>query len=720
MAKAKSDPRKGTQDPWKANFAQNAKIRERVGEVLKTQINLTRQNRFELNEEWESFMNMWLVKHDGHHTYDGRAKLYIPEVRKNVEAQARQFVDAAFPSDDFFDCSPGDNGTKQGAKIWKSIQRWNIENSKLRTKYHTFCRQQILLGTSPGRVFWNEKTSKILRSARNKKTKQIELTRQMAKHLSGPDFMVRDLFRWYTLNPLSSELNDGCFEDYITGFYDLKKKSEQGLLWGFDQIIEGASEATQMDQLERYVRRVEEMGIQVRDQSYTGEVDMGEEDAIDPRFRRYLCTEVFVDLVLPEAFDPNWDEDPNMPISLRIEIYNNDHIGLIQRNGYAFQKAPYVVGRYILPNADEFYGQGQPKATQFMQHQLNSTAEQAMDSATLALNPLACIDPALAAQLGDNLVVEPGGTWLIRPDGVKFMSLPDVSSTGYAAMAQLRGQMEDYSDRAPAVAPQLAGKARSATQADYVDRVMQVDMRSFQVQNEIDVLQPLLEMWEALWDQNQTDDAIIMILGKRAADWKRMLVSKSATLGQYRYFWKVASQVMNKPIQARQMIDMLKVAGSFPPGAVNINFAEVFRVLWCEMFNLPDGDEIFGADGPDPSQDTQVEHKMLDMGMELEVLPNDDDPQHIADHTERMQQPMPEMDKKKLELHTLMHTVQQKKKIAMAMQMEKMRQMAMLQAQAQAAQDQGGQRKGIAQGSGNRTQLSPNASTGAMGSGTRA
>ena len=201
----------------------------------------------------------------------------------------------------------------------------------------------------------------------------------------------------------------------------------------------------------------------------------------------YMKTTIFADMVFPEACED--DEDPAVPIPMKIDIYGNSICGLIQRNPFYHQRPPYVVGKYIQPNADEFYGQGIPWATQYMQYEINSKAEQGMDSATIALNPVAIIDPGLAGA-SNEFNYEPGVIWWASPQGVKVTSMPDTTPIAYQAIQQLRTQMADYSDRSPALPPQLMGKSRTATQSEMVFDSLGVDNWLFQLQNEQMILTP--------------------------------------------------------------------------------------------------------------------------------------------------------------------------------------------------------------------------------------
>lgn len=694
---------------WDRNFAESSKIRERVATYLIPKMRQTRDNRIRLEEEWMRYFYMWNVTKDDYHGYNGRANLYIPEVRKNVEAQARQMAEASFPNEDFFDVSPEMTGTKKGAEVWKSIQRWAVENAKLRVKALPFYRQEALLGTSPAYIPWTKREEMEFRS---KKVKgKIVPIRSKVEIYNGPDFVVRDLFKWYSFNPKKQDiLDDGCFEVYVANQIDLILKEKAGLLHGLNDILKGNSNAYMQDTLRRDVERAEAMGLQIQaNVAYSGEATLKRDEDIESTHEVAM---IFTKMVLPEACEEG--EDPELPIPVKVEIYNNEYVGLVQRNPFFHQRPPYVVGKYILPNADEFYGQGIPKATQYMQYEINSKAEQCMDSVTYALNPIAIIDPGLAGPEND-FNNEPGAKWLASPNGVKFAAMPDVSATGYAAIAQIRGHMQDYSDRSPALPPQLAGKARSATQAQAVEDIMATDNKTFQIQNEQMVLEEVLTQWESLIDQNITEDQIVMILGRRASDFKRILVPKEATLGRYRYFWKTTNITQNRAILSRQILDMIKVIGSLPPQAqqeLKPQWGEIIKMLWTEGFGLPDGGKILGFGEEFKAQDAAVENKMIKIGLEVEALPGDDDQEHMKIHDAFMGQADKEL-QPQIMAHMLSHKKQLERKIQLMKQLQQ-QQALMMQMQEQQAQGSG------TQGSGNRTQLSPNATVGNMASGVRA
>lgn len=709
---------KKVKDVWEYNFAQDAKIRERVLQFMLGRLTGVRYARRAMEENLIRYYNMWNITKDSYHGYKGRAQLYIPEVRKNVEAQARQFTEAAFPSEDFFDVSPGETGTKRGSQAWKSIMRWNIENSQLRRKYLVHARQMAMLGTSPVYVPWVKRVTREFRSAKNYKTKRIEPMKHEISLFDGPDFIVRDLLKWYAFNPKKPDiLDDGCFEDYVVGNADLLREEKAGLLYDRKVVEEGSTNAYVLEQLQRDVERAEQMGLHIlANEAYAGEATLRDMDLDEVRDDTHLCTLIHTNMVMPEMCED--DEDPELPIPVQIKIYDNQFAGLIQRNPYYHQQAPYLIGKYILPNPDEFYGQGIPHATQYMQYEMNSTAEQTMDSKTLALNPIVIVDPGMAGQSSE-FNAEPGATWWGNPNGIKPITLPDVTGTGYMAINQLRQQMQDYSDRSPALPPELLGKSRTATQSQIVSDVMSIDNKTFQLQNEQMVLEPLMSMWESLIDQNMKDDQIIMILGRRSTDLRRTMLKKRDLLGRYRYFWKAASTMQNRQIIGRQWLDFLKVIGTLPPNLQpKLNADEFAKVLISDVFQLKDADRVIGQPEEFSTQDAEVENRLVDLGFEIEVLPNDSDKDHIAAHGKAFEKEKDPVKKAILAEHLQMHMKQDQSKQKAAEQQQQMLQMQMALAQQNAQGGGGGQRR--SRGSGNRTQLSPNANAGAMGSGTRA
>jgi len=706
---------------WKRNFAKNAKIRERVKNQLAPITRQLKLDREEMEMDWERFSKMWNVEKDDSSTYNGRAQLYIPEVRKNVEAQTRQLVEAAFPSEDFFDVMPdGPGGTVPGSEMQKQLRLDQIRRADLRIEYHQFCRQKVLFGNSVAKIQWRKETKRVFRNelVGAGKKRKVRPAGKDQTVFDGPEFKPLSMFRWYALDPKAADWRKaGCVEHDVVSMEDLIRSEKRGELVGIDDIKSGNSDAYKMEELEKDIERMEDRGLQVTNDGTMGVADLNEKDNLMKK-GHILKSQIWTSLYLPEAAEPG--EDKDLPIPVVIDIYQNEFVGMIKRNWNYDQEAPYVFDTYITPEAGAgLYGQGIPQAIQYMQYEINSKQEQAMDSATLALNPLMFIDPAMAGNKG-SFEIEPGGIWWVNPAGIKPAAIPDLTPVGYQAIAQLRSQIQDFSDQAPALAPQLQGKARSATQADIVDRVLFVDRKSFAMQAEIKVLQPLMEKWEMLTDQHLTEDVVIGVLGAHARNWKRLLITQVGLVGVYRYQWKVASNMQNQAVLTRQLLDMLKIFGTLPPeimGQMRVSFPAMIKMIWKEGFRLPDADKIFGDELKfGQSQDPELEHKMLKKDLEINVEFSDEDEAHLETHKNFAGQKESDKYIEPLQEHMQKHAMQLQFKRDLRQRMQQNRQAAI----AAQANGQAEQQKGGSKGSGNRTQLSPAASAGDLGSGTRA
>src|SRR5207253_656776 len=135
-----------------------------------------------------------------------------------------------------------------------------------------------------------------------------------------------------------------------------------------------------------------------------------------------------------------------------------------------------------------------------------------------------------------------------------------------------------------------------------------------------------------------------------------------------------------------------------------------FKVMWNDLWKLKDGDRILGVPEEMAAQDAEAENKMCKMGLEIEVQPMDDDQEHMQIHDKFLGEEKNELIKTLMMTHILEHkkSDEQKQIIKQQMQQQQMMQQQMMQQQ------------GSKPGSGNRTQLSPNSSTGAQASGIRA
>ena len=114
-------------------------------------------------------------------------------------------------------------------------------------------RQMCLLGTSPIYLPWRRDVRHEFRSRRD--GKKVLPKKQEIELFNGPDFVVRDLFRWYAFNPKKSNLEDGCFEIMACSKFELEAMERKGLLANLDKILGGASDAYLEEEFNRDILR---------------------------------------------------------------------------------------------------------------------------------------------------------------------------------------------------------------------------------------------------------------------------------------------------------------------------------------------------------------------------------------------------------------------------------------------------------------------------------
>ena len=107
-----------------------------------------------------------------------------------------------------------------------------------------------------------------------------------------------------------------------------------------------------------------------------------------------------------------------------------------------------------------------------------------------------------------------------------------------------------------------------------------------------------------------------------------------------------AIQVENQSVKTQQMLNFLKIYPSIPPTAgVNVDWGNLLTMLLRDGFQIKNPENIISTSRLNASIFPYIEDKILKLGGEVEVCPQDDDQAHIADH----KQAQSKLDKKEPE-----------------------------------------------------------------------
>lgn len=595
------------------NYATDQNTVDRFWEAVKGPIAQARSNRREKENIWLEDLKLWACNLTDEHMYRGRSNFFAPELHHQTENSVSKYLAGMFPNSNYLGVVPTKSTTKEQAENIRAAVYDQLQNRvHVKTLFELHARQRALMGTSPLRCSFVDRSVKIWTrdSATGKAVPSI------IPRYRGVHWKVVDIFRWYIVPELAEISN--CyliFEDDFTPKHELESALFDGkpMYANLDQIkdIDPSYDEHQWIDLERL-----------------------QANAIFTTYERYP-KHAFTTLVHMD-FDLHGNGDM---VPIQAMIANNNTVIRLVRNQYWFQHAPYVAGRYQRYPTNNFYGMSFPDRIRSLQYHMNDFGGQTMDSMTYSLNPIMVVDPALAGD-PSSFVLQPGAMWWGSPQGVDFKTMPDVSQSGFQAMSQIRGMISQFSDNSTAIAPQLQGKARSATQASIVDNEVSQDQKMNSELEEIEVMVPMCHMTHALLAQFQTEDWQIQIQGPDQGSWIMKNMKPENLEGDVDFIWHGASILEKNAVTTQQLMGLFNMATQavrgIPELQSKIDLPKLFERVVTEGFNLDRMDEIMIDQRKSKTVDPEVENIALLEEQEVAVHEGDDDKTHMAVHDEAL------------------------------------------------------------------------------------
>lgn len=671
--------------PLDYNYAKDREFSEELTNKLLELWNLVKSNRDEREERWKEAYRAWSIdREDYDKGYIGRSNLYMPQLRKEVETMTRRIQKGLFP-EDYLRAEPTRFENEDLCLVNTQVVRHYLDNKmNFKAKSQPWIKQGVLYGTSPLRTFWKKEVNEqflreryfvvrkdgILEPKLRKVQKSVTL-------YDAPYTRCEDIFNTWVY-PHSAQSKDEIeivFFKTIISDEELKKMEKRGELCHLEEIKEQGRESIQLDEDE-----------QERSQQFAED---GRRLAT-PDNKLYEYLECWLKVALP-------GEDCLVPVV--VGIINEQLACRVQRNPYWHQEAPFNFFRFIIPPGREFYGRGLPEASISMQHQLNDTLNQGMDSATIALNPIAIVNPAFAPN-ADSFEFEPARTWWADPNAVKFSAVPDLSDIAIKNAGMIRGMITEMSDNSPQLPDPIAGKARSTGQAELAINEWQTDLFIFIETCGYEAMAPFAKQVHQLIQQNVSDEDIIRITGKYAGTWINRIVTPEEIVGGFDFRWMGSIQIESQAIKNQQMMNLLKLYPTLPPDAqaqIKLLWPNIMIKLFRDGFGIKDFQNIVETPDLNPSTPPNIEDRLMKQGGMVKVNKSDDDELHIKSHEFCMNELDPKKDvylRAVLAKHIAEHRAQQAQKQAEIKQV----QMMMLAQGGRDMQNQG-------RGPGNTTQI---------------
>lgn len=611
MAKQKQMVKKTTEakvNSFGKNYAGDQVISERFMREVWPFVETTRSNRISLEEKWLNDHQKWSCVLDNA-GYVGRSNVFVPELNDQVEQSVEKALSAIFASQDLVYAVPKKGTKKEIADKIKQAVLYEIEerNSGF-TLFDEFERQKILFGTSVMKGRFEKNLQKIF--TRDNQGKPIEVDVPL---FWGMKWDVVDLFHWYLFPEVGSLSNNYMiFEDNLVDL--LKEKQKTGVYYGLDDL------STPPD------RGYNNLPHQWVDLDRRDVLSLAQ--VLKSRPNSAVFTEIWV----------NWDLIPGIIQPMQVVVANQYKPVRIVRNPLWIQRAPYVGSRYIRRPGKIYYGLSLSDKIGTQQDQINDVWNQGMDSLNYSVSPIAVIDPAIAGDV-NSFKVKPGAKWLGDPRGIEFKFFPDVSSAAFRGVQELRAQVAQFSDNSPGVAPQLSGKARSATQASIIAQAVSVRQKVMLRLEEDEVLKPMCEITHSGLVQFMDKPWQIKNQGPDNGDWVEISLNPTDILGEVDWVWKGADQAEKTAVRSQQLLSFYNLAlqtAVTMPGEVDLPI--LFKKVAKEAFDLRDMDEVFKSLRAKKTVSPEVENIALSEGDEVDTNPGDDDDAHIISHENSSEQ----------------------------------------------------------------------------------
>jgi hypothetical protein len=642
------------------NLATRPDVCSRFMEEFSGIINNTRNNRKTLEETWLDDMRQWSCRSDNRGYTGGFSNIFVPELNNQVESSVEKALTATFPGPDYIWAVPQKGTSEERAEKIKAAVLNEIENkNQIFVKWDEFERQKVLLGTS---IFKGSFKKEML-DVYTRDTSGRAIKAQIPKHY-GAKWDVVDLFRWY-IYPETSEL-DTCLVTFEDQFMPISEAKKSGIYANMDQVQE-----VNWDTNHLWVdtERLELVYLATANKGRPGCA---------------VFTEAWCDFEIRRG----------LKVPVVATIANHSVVVRLTRNPYWFQQNPYLAARYVRRPGKMFYGLSLPDKIRSQGYMMNDLTNQTMDSLNYSLAPITVIDPALAGDV-NSFKVMPGAKWLGSPEGISFQTFPDVSGSGLRAMQEIRGQIAQFSDNSPGIAPQLQGKARSATQASLVQASVSVRQKVQGKSEESDVLSPMCARTHTMLVQFMDKEWPIKMQGPDAGSWITDIVQPTDLIGAVDFVWKGSSEAEKSAVRSQQLLAFynaaLQTATVLPPGELDL--PALFRRIAKEAFDIKDLDLIFKSLRDKKTVDPELENIAIMDLQDVDINMGDNDDIHIKVVSEILENPKATDDQKMLALrHREKHELQKKAKAAI--EQAKAKQEAIKRLQIEGPGSEGGQGPG--------------------------
>jgi hypothetical protein len=274
-----------------------------------------------------------------------------------------------------------------------------------------------------------------------------------------------------------------------------------------------------------------------------------------------------------------------------------------------------------------------------LQYMANDAANLAMASGIYSLMPIVMTDPEKNPRLG-TMLMNTAAIWQTNPNDTQLVEFPKLYQDGFAMIDWCKGEIF----QALGVNPSMitAGQAyRRPTQAEVANE-QQVDLVTTAdavTTIESGILTPLVERFFEYDRQFRDTPTMVKAYGMHGVKAKMEVIEPIQVDKRYKFKWFGVEQARSAQ-QIQQQISAVNVARGIPPQLLpgrKLDLVPVVEQLMENAFGARLAPHVFRDESAQLQLSPDIENQMLLAGFDVDISELDDDPAHIAEHMEELQ-----------------------------------------------------------------------------------
>lgn len=298
-------------------------------------------------------------------------------------------------------------------------------------------------------------------------------------------------------------------------------------------------------------------------------------------------------------------------------------------NPYSDKRKPYIAAP-CFPTLKEFYGQGLVHPIQFLQEELNTLRNIALDQGKLNLYGIWAVDESLTLTDAD-LAVFPGKIVQTEFAGGKPNIQQIFQNQLPSDYERLENRVQRDIQSTLAINDYMigagAGSAGTASEAAMLNASAANRFRLQALIAQERFVQELADMFIARRQQFLQEPQVFRVLGEHGYTYPT--ITPEEIYGRFDFEPQGSQSQPNKEVLRQQMVQLLSVAAGNPVTMAMTNWPEAYKELWNMFdFRFP---ERFVLPPQVRQLDQKQENYIILQGEQVVVEPNDPHEQHLQD-----------------------------------------------------------------------------------------